>query len=80
MKYISLLLIALGLNLIDAVCVPTNKCSYTDASIFGFTMQYSYEFEDGDDYNRYYYNNSTDCSGNYEISDDYNAFLVIILA
>ena len=73
MKYISLLLISAGWELINAVCVPTDICTYTDVSIeFEITANYSFIYEyqesfeyicDGDDYDGLYYNSSNDCTG-----------------
>ena len=73
MKYISLLLIAAGLQLINGVCIPTDYClgteisftfQYTDTYAVNVTLESSYEFEcDGDLYNQVIYNYSADCTG-----------------
>ena len=72
MKYISLLLITAGWKLINAVCLPTGYCTYTDVSYqiqledtyYNISYQYSSEYIcDGDDYNAEYYNTSADCTG-----------------
>ena len=88
MKYISLLLIAAGWELINAVCVPTGICTYneilftwqiTDTFAYNISILESLEYScDGDIYDAIYYNDSSDCTGASVIYEDVIEGLVYI--